>query len=425
MFVGIDAGDIPAATKYPDHCWEVHHYRRRCYFIHAENQEEKEEWGKVFKMCCRHCYGFNNKDPVAVAAFKAAIRKTRWELGRWGYWTYGGTEEQVLSDLIVDELNWTVMRDIYYSIKGPYSVRITIRNKVLQTLDTAVLAAVTPAYKAMETAVKTLRGRVEPVIREKVGPLFEAKEAIKEKIKSAILETVNPTLSEKVSPRLAGIVQILTSPMTEAFQETRTVFDDKIAHLAKKVKEKNGFSDKLESYFHDLDYAPRNYYVMREAFRKVDVMEEPLWALRQFFDEVSPRSLISEGHDTLKKILDMAIYTFEKGLLDEASAQPSIKTDGGAAEAAVQKVKEDVQQKFSADGCKATVMYYREIMMMIIMPFLLKIVTPLTKPIIDPINDAIPEAFREIVDIEEEFESVLEGIVGGAIDKVIEHVTVS
>jgi hypothetical protein len=35
--------------------------------------------------------------------------------------------------------------------------------------------------------------------------------------------------------------------MTEAFQETRTVFDDKIAHLAKKVKEKNGFSDKLES----------------------------------------------------------------------------------------------------------------------------------------------------------------------------------
>jgi hypothetical protein len=58
MFVGIDAGDIPAATKYPDHCWEVHHYRRRCYFIHAENQEEKEEWGKVFKMCCRHCYGW-------------------------------------------------------------------------------------------------------------------------------------------------------------------------------------------------------------------------------------------------------------------------------------------------------------------------------------------------------------------------------
>ena len=104
--------------------------------------------------------------------------------------------------------------------------------QVLQTLDTVVLAAVTPAYKAMETAVKSIRGRVEGVIREKVEPLFRAKEEIKEKIKSmsnetvflpgvnsaicnpgAILETVNPTLSEKVSPRLAGIVQILTSPV--------------------------------------------------------------------------------------------------------------------------------------------------------------------------------------------------------------------
>lgn len=35
--------------------------------------------------------------------------------------------------------------------------------------------------------------------------------------------------------------------MTEAFQETRNVFDEKIAHLARKVKEKNGFGDQLDS----------------------------------------------------------------------------------------------------------------------------------------------------------------------------------
>lgn len=54
---GIDAGDIPGVEKYPNFCWEVHHHRRRCYFVHAANQEEKDEWVKVFKMCCRHCYG--------------------------------------------------------------------------------------------------------------------------------------------------------------------------------------------------------------------------------------------------------------------------------------------------------------------------------------------------------------------------------
>ena len=39
--------------------------------------------------------GFENEDPVANEAFKEAIRRTRWELGRWGYWSYGGTESQV------------------------------------------------------------------------------------------------------------------------------------------------------------------------------------------------------------------------------------------------------------------------------------------------------------------------------------------
>lgn len=56
--------------------------------------------------------------------------------------------------------------------------------QVLQTLDTVVLSAVTPAYKAMETAVKSLRGRVEGVIREKIEPLFKAQAEIKEKIQS-------------------------------------------------------------------------------------------------------------------------------------------------------------------------------------------------------------------------------------------------
>ncbi|XP_065830133.1 PH domain-containing protein DDB_G0267786-like [Oscarella lobularis] len=422
--MGIDASDIPAIPKYPNFAFEIHHHRRRCYFIHAEKEEEKDEWVKVFKQCCRHCYGFNNPDPVAQAAFRQAIRRTRWELGRWGYWTYGGSEEQVLSDLIVDELNWTVMKDVYYNIKGPYAIRMTIRNKVLQTLDTFVSAAVTPAYKAMETAVKALRGRVEGMIREKIEPIFGAEKEIKEKIKNAVVETVSPVLSERVSPRLAGIVQILTSPMSEAFQETRNLFDEKVAHLARKVKDNNGFGDKMEHYFHDLDNAPQIIYVMSDAYKKVDVMHDPLWALRQFFDEIEPWSLIWTAHDLLKRVLDNAMYTFEKELQDEGE-QTNLKTDSGAAEAAILKVKESVQERFAHDASDATTEYYKDIMLSIVKPFLLKIVNPLTKPLLEPINNAVPDAFKEIIDVEEMFESVVEGIVGDSISKVIEHVTSS
>ena len=40
----------------------------------------------------------------------------------------------------------------------------------------------------------------------------------------------------------------------------------------------------------------------------------------------------------------MAMYTFEKQLEEEVRAQSSIKSNGAAAESAVQKVKDDVQQ---------------------------------------------------------------------------------
>lgn len=49
-----------------------------------------------------------------------------------------------------------------------------------------VMAAVTPAYKAMETAVNALRSRIEGVIRSKIEPIFQAKEKIKEKIQSKL-----------------------------------------------------------------------------------------------------------------------------------------------------------------------------------------------------------------------------------------------
>ena len=78
---------------------------------------------------------------------------------------------------------------LYYAFRFGVTIFILcVLLQVLQALDTVVLSAVTPAYKAMETAVKTLRGRVESVIRDKIEPLFKAKEEIKEKIKSKVLK---------------------------------------------------------------------------------------------------------------------------------------------------------------------------------------------------------------------------------------------
>ena len=48
----------------------------------------------------------------------------------------------------------------------------------------------------------------------------------------------------------------------------------------------------------------------------------------------------------------MAVYTFEKMLEQEVTTQPAIKSNGAAAEAAVQKLKSDVRQvSFALSTC--------------------------------------------------------------------------
>jgi len=144
--MGINVDDIPKPKEYPKLTFEVHHHRRRCYFIQAENEDQFKEWVDVFKTVCRNSYGLKNKDWVHQHAFREAVRRTRWELGRWGWWSYGGSEEQILSDMISDQIEYAVMGRIYSKITGPWPIRNTVRNQVLKTLDTIIMAGVTPAW---------------------------------------------------------------------------------------------------------------------------------------------------------------------------------------------------------------------------------------------------------------------------------------
>ena len=80
------------------------------------------------------CPGLEDNEWVAAKAFNRAIDKTRAKLGRWYYvrglsvcrrltcmqWTYGGDEVQVISDLIMEEINWNILWNVYAGL----SVRI-------------------------------------------------------------------------------------------------------------------------------------------------------------------------------------------------------------------------------------------------------------------------------------------------------------
>lgn len=65
---------LPKLKEYPKYTLELHHSRRKSFFIQAENEEEFKGWLDAFRDGCWYARGFANEDPVHVQAFEEAVR---------------------------------------------------------------------------------------------------------------------------------------------------------------------------------------------------------------------------------------------------------------------------------------------------------------------------------------------------------------
>lgn len=398
--MGMDLSNLPKPKEYPPLTFEVHHDRRPCFFLKCENKEEFDQWVAQFKTACWNARAFSWDDWCHQQAYPVALRKTRWEMGRWGWWGSQGSEEQLLAELISDELDYDIMGRLYYKLPGPWIVRNKLRNMALSTIDTMVLAAVKPAWAGLRKAAEELRPKIEPKIREMTEPIFKAENEIIGKMREAVMSVLEPLLKEHVTPHLGKIVNIIKSPMREAYADAANLFDEKIT----KWTPKDGDMSKS---FRDLDYFARSYWELRDALRKTDEMYEPLWLLREIFSDIYPWGLIWKAHNSVYKHVDNAVYTWEQAMLK-----------GGNPELA-EPLKRDVIIKYRHDTDIETTRYYANILKKIILPPFEAAVHPVAKHIIEPLAEAIPEPLREFIDIKQMFEDLYKGIVMDSIHIVL------
>ena len=55
--MSINVSDLPKPKEYPKYTMEIHHPRRRCWYVQAENEDEFKQWSDQFRTCCRWAYG--------------------------------------------------------------------------------------------------------------------------------------------------------------------------------------------------------------------------------------------------------------------------------------------------------------------------------------------------------------------------------
>jgi len=397
--MGVDFNGLPKPKEYPPLTFEVHHYRRSCYFLRADNKEEFDQWVAQFKTACWKARGLSWDDWCHQRAFPIALRKTRWELGRWGWWSAQGSEEQMLTELIADELEYDIMGRVYSKLSGPWIVRSKLMKWSTGAIDSMVLGAVKPGWAGMRKGVEEVRRKIEPVVRQLTEPIFKAEEEMVNKMKESVMDVLEPLLKEHVTPHLGKIVGIIKTPMREAFAESGKLLDDRVS--------KWQAGPEMEKTFRELDYFARSYWQLHPAMKKVDDLYEPLWLLREVFTDIWPWNLIYKGHDAIYKHVDKAVYTWEKSMLKDRDPELA------------EPLKRDMLAKYQHDADLAVVAYYAKILKLIILPPFEAAVHPVAKRVIEPLAKTVPENLREFVDVNQMFEDLYNGIVDDSIDVVL------
>ena len=61
-----------------------------------------------------------------------------------------------------------------------------------------------------------------------------------------------------------------------------------------------------------LRYASHSYWLLYPAYEHANKMYDPLWLLREIFDEIQPWNLIYDVRESFRQLLDNAFFTFEE-----------------------------------------------------------------------------------------------------------------
>jgi len=253
----------------------------------------------------------------------------------------------------------------------------------------------------MAKTVEEIRPKIEPTIKDLVDPLGKQKQEIINKMREGCMDIIRPILETKVVPHLQTILDIIKSPVVNAYLKGAELL---VEQFTTKVDGAN-----LPESFRKLDSWSRwSWWEARRATENFDKMYEPLWALHVIFEDIYPWQTIYHGQDKLRKILDNAIYTYE------VDVQRAIeeKKDGPLD-------FKDVMARYEHDSKLATVNYYLKIFKDIIMPAFNKTVIPACKMVIDPISDIIPEPMKQFIDPADMFDRFINGVIDDSIRVVL------
>uniref|UniRef100_A0A0F7ZCM4 Niban-like protein 1-like protein n=1 Tax=Crotalus adamanteus TaxID=8729 RepID=A0A0F7ZCM4_CROAD len=394
-----NAAIIKCPTQFPIILW--HPYARHYYFC-VMTGKEQEKWQAIFQDCVRHCNnGIPEESKVEAPAFTDAVRMYRQSKEQYGTWDMlCGNEAQVLSNLVMEELLPELKNTIGPRLKGKEQERQRAWIQISDAVYRMVCDQATAHYDSSVARCELQIPEMKSIIRTDMDQIIQSKEHLANKIRAVVFSKAEVCVRNHVQPYISSILEALMIPTSQGFAEVREVFFKEATDMNMNIVNEGG-TEKLGEYMEKLSQLAFHPVKMQSCYEKMDQLK--LEGLQQRFDVSSASVFKQRAQILMRQQMDDTVYTFETLLHQELGKSLSkdelCKT--------IQRILERVLKKYDYDSSTVRKKFFREALLQVTVPFLLKKLAPTCKGDLSRFQELIFEDFARFILVENTYEEVV------------------
>uniref|UniRef100_A0A8D1RB27 Protein Niban 2 n=1 Tax=Sus scrofa TaxID=9823 RepID=A0A8D1RB27_PIG len=392
---------LKCPTQFPLILW---HPSARHYYFCMMTEAEQDKWQAVLQDCVRHCNnGIPEDSKVEGPAFTDAIRMYRQSKELYGTWEMlCGNEVQILSNLVMEELGPELKAELAPRLKGKPQERQRQWIQISDAVYRMVYEQAKARFEAVLSKLQLARPAMEAVIRTDMDQIITSKEHLASKIRG------------RRAGHLPGLGRdVHTPPTPPPCLETVPAHQGAALHtvlavpghasqsrLRLRVCRTQGLVETPE-YMEKLSQLAYHPLKMQSCYEKMEPLR--LDGLQQRFDVSSTSVFKQRAQIHMREQMDNAVYTFETLLHQELGKGPTKEELCKS----IQRILERVLKKYDYDSSSVRKRFFREALLQITIPFLLKKLAPTCKSELSRFQELIFEDFARFILVENTYEEVV------------------
>ncbi|KAM7416973.1 hypothetical protein PAMA_018855 [Pampus argenteus] len=389
---------LKCATQFTLILW--HPYARHYYFC-VVTEKEQQKWHAVLQDCVRHANdGLSEDNKIQTPAFTDAIRLYRQAKGHYGTWEMMcGAQSQILSNLVMEGLLPELRELISPRLKGKLHERQRNWMLISDAVYSLVQEQCQAQYEAVVHKCEVSQPSLEASIRTDMDQIITSKEHVTNKIRAVVLSKAEKLLKVSIQPYISSILEALMEPTSRGFSEVRDVFFRELVDMSKNTLNE-GTKETVAQHMEKISMLAFHPVKMQSCYEKVEQLS--LEGLQQRFDVSSPSVFVQRAQILMREQMDDAVYTFEQILhqsLESQGTEELCKT--------IQRCQDRVIKKFDYDSSTVRKRFFREALLQIFIPYMLKQLSPSCASELPRFKELIFEDFSRFILVDNIFEEVV------------------